>query len=294
MTASVSLIIVSWNSAAIIGATLDSIRQLDYPRDQLRVVVVDNHSSDDSVRLIRQRYPEVEVRAELINHGFAGGNNVGMKSAPADYFALVNPDVVLHPDWLTENIAVLEADANIGVLGSKIFYGNRVMLQHTGGFLRPNLLSYHRGDGELDIGQYDQISDSDYATGAAFVTRRSVAERLGYLPEAYFMYYEETEFCFRARQQGFRVAYAPKAVCYHDEKHSLGRSASARYLLLYHRSRYLFALRNLQTREQRLAFIAEERDWLNFHIRSYRYRALLQRSKLANWREMVKYKWMLP
>jgi GT2 family glycosyltransferase len=276
---SVTAIIVSWNSAAIIGKTLESIHALDFPAEALHTVVVDNGSTDGTVRLVQERFPTVMVLAEATNHGFAKGNNLGMVACPADYFALINPDVELHPAWLRHALDPLERDPSVGVVGSKLYFGNRVLLQHAGGMLRDNLLTYHLGANELDIGQYAHPRDIDYATGAAFLTRGTLVEALGGLPEAYFMYYEETEFCYRARQRGWRVVYAPEAVGYHDERHSLSGAASWRYLWLYHRSRYLFALRNLTTAAERQRFLSAEQAWLRRLGRSVRYRLLLQRSK---------------
>jgi GT2 family glycosyltransferase len=290
---SVTVIIVSWNSAKIIGSALESIRALDYSADQLQTVVVDNNSADDSVAFVRKHFPTVKVFAELDNLGFARGNNVGMRNAPSDYYAFVNPDVTLEPDWLRNIITLMDADPSIGIVGSKIFYGNRVLLQHTGGMLRDNLLTYHLGANELDIGQFEQQREIDYAMGAAFVARRSTAEALGYMSDAYFMYYEETEFCYRTRKLGQRVVYLPSAVAYHNERFSLSGTPSWRYLWFYHRSRYLFALRNLTTPDERLRFLRAEREWLHIMGRSQRYRLLLQRSKLAHWRLLLTNQWLL-
>lgn len=290
---SVSIIIVSWNSAKIIGSALDSISQLDYPADQRQTVVVDNNSADNSVEFVRQTFPTVQVFAEPNNLGFAGGNNIGMRRTPADYYAFVNPDVTLEPDWLSNIITAMEADPSIGIVGSKIFYGNRILLQHTGGMLQDNLLTYHLGANQLDIGQFQAQREIDYAMGAAFVVRRGTAERLGYMADAYFMYYEETEFCYRTRKLGQRVVYLPSAIAYHNERFSLSGTPSWRYLWFYHRSRYLFALRNLTTALERSRFLTAERHWLSLIGRSARYRLLLQRSKLAHWRLLLNNPWLL-
>src|ERR1700694_4924074 len=118
----VSIVIVTMNSAEFVGKALDSIQKQSYPADRLRTVVVDHASKDGTVERIRKDYSWVTVIAERVNHGFAGGNNIGMKAYPADYFALINPDVVLDANWLHNVIAVMEADPKIGVGGSKIFY----------------------------------------------------------------------------------------------------------------------------------------------------------------------------
>jgi len=290
----VTLILVAYNSAAFVAKALDSVKSQTYPAEAIHTVVVDNASQDDTVRLIHETYPWATLIPETINHGFARGNNLAMRCHPADYFALVNADVVLHPDWLANIIRVLEADASIGVAGSKIFYGNRVLLQHTGGMFRENALTYHLGVNEFDIGQYDAQCDIDYAMGAAFVTRGGLARSLNYLPEAYFMYYEEAEYCVRVRRAGHRVVYVPTAIAYHDEKYSQsGKGASWRFLSLYHRARYLFVLRTMNTPEERQQFCRAEREWLRRYARGGHYQILLLQSLLANWPQLKADPWLL-
>jgi len=248
---------------------------------------------DETVNVVRQQFPWVTVLPEKVNHGFAVGNNIAMRRFHADYFALVNADVVVHPDWLSSLVQVMEADPRIGVAGSKVFFGNRVLLQHTGGMLRENALSYHLGANEFDIGQYDTLRDVDYVIGAALAFRGDMARSLGYLHNGYFFYFEEADFCANARKAGYRVVYVPGAVAYHDEKHSLSGTVSRKYLVMYHRSRYLFALRNLKTDEERRTFCAAERNWQGNNVRDLTYRLLLLRSKLAHWRLLLKDPWLL-
>src|SRR5258708_6409306 len=225
-TLSVVIAIVTWNSARIIAATLDSIRKQDYPQEYVRTVIVDNNSQDGTPNLINSRFPWVKVLAERKNHGFARGNNIAMRTFPADVFALVNPDVILDPLWLRSAVEILQEAPGVGVVASKLFYSNRVLLQHTGGIVQENAITQHRGDREFDIGQYETPRDVDYAMGAALVTRADLAQSLDYLPEAYFMYYEEADYCLRARKQGYAVRYCPQAVAYHDERHSLSGKPS--------------------------------------------------------------------
>jgi hypothetical protein len=214
-----------------------------------------------------------------------------MRGVPSDFYALINPDVTLHPDWLRSAVGAMVTDASIGVIGSKVFYGNRMLLQHTGGMLRDNLLTYHLGADELDIGQYDQPREVPYVMGAAMLIRREVTEALGYLPDAYFMYYEETEFCLRAHLGGWRVLYWPDAVAYHDERRSFSNRHDGRYsgrfLRAYHQSRYLFALRNLHTAMERERFLVAERAWRRSLGRAPRRRWWLLRSLLAHWRVLL-------
>ncbi|GAB4547292.1 MAG: hypothetical protein OHK0023_08390 [Anaerolineae bacterium] len=292
MAASVTLIYVSWNSAGFIRSAMDSALALDFPSEQRRIVVVDNGSQDETVAILRAEYPQITLIAEPINHGFAKANNIAMQRYPADYFALINTDVRLERPWLKVIIAAMEADSSIGVAGCKIFHSNGLLLQHTGAMIRPNLLTYHLGANEFDLGQHDQPRECDYVMGAACVVRGRVAAKVGYLHEGYFMYYEETELCYRARQAGHKVLYLPKAVAIHDERHSLSRRPSLKYLWRYHRSRYLFAMRNLTTSEQRRAFCDAERAWWRESARDVRYRVLMWAARRSHGALLREHPWL--
>jgi len=291
----ITAIVVTWNSSASVSHTLESIRAQRYSPGFVQTVVIDNASSDGTPALIRRNFPEVKLIAAGGNHGFARANNLAMRDCPADLFALVNPDAILHPDWLYAVVEAFHSTPEMGVLASKVFYSNRLLLQHTGGMVHPNALTYHLGDGEFDIGQYNEPYPVDYAIGAALVTRGDMAQRLGYLPEAYFMYYEETDYCFQVRRAGYQVLYQPRAVAYHDERHSYAYTGrrGKQFFERYHRSRYLFALRQFTTLEQRRAFIAAERVWLARSRLSLPDRWLLLRSKLSHWRKLMRNAWLL-
>ncbi len=293
MTPTVSLIIVTMNSAGFVGKALDSIQKLNFPRECLTTVVVDNISHDGTPDLIARDYPDVKLIRSDKNTGFAGGNNIGMRAFPADYYALVNPDVVLDSGWLRALVGVMEADSSIGVAGSKVFYADGERLQHAGAMFRGNALTYHIGDGERDNGQYDALCDCDYVIGAALLIRASVAAELNYLPEAYFpAYYEEAEFCWRTRQAGHRVVYVPQAVALHDEKHSGSGRLTLKYIRRYHTRRYLFAMRNFTTPEDRRRFTEAERAWRRENARGIRIGVLLAFCKLSNWRYILKNLWI--
>lgn len=289
----VTLIYVTYNSGKYIRTALDSAQALDYPTDQRRIVVVDNASQDWTTDIVEAEYPDVMLIEERKNHGFAGGNNLAMRRYPADYFALINADVRLEPGWLKAVIGALEADPGVGIVGSKIFFAGTGLLQHAGAGIRPNALTYHIGTGEPDTGQHDQPRDCDYVMGAAFAMRGPLAAQLGYLHEGYFMYFEETDLCVAARRAGYKVRYVPGAVAHHDEKGSLSGRPTAKYLWRYHRSRYLFAMRNMLSHAERRAFCTAERAWLRESARDPRYRALMLAAKLSHPAKLLRNGWLL-
>lgn len=235
-----AIIIVTYNHIEYVGDCLRSLAGLDpAPRE---IVVVDNASRDGTAAMVRSEFPEVRLIEAGANLGFAGGCNLGVRTTTAPLIALANPDLVVRPDWLGELCAPLERWPQAGVAGGKLVYRDG-RLQHAGGELRlPLALGHHRGVGEADRGQYDACAAVEYVTGAALATRRAVWEELNGLDERFFpAYYEEVDFCMRARMAGYQVLYTPRAVASHIEGSSVGQG-SARYLRLYHfnRLRYLF------------------------------------------------------
>ena len=236
-----AIIIVTYNHADYIADCLRSMTALDPAPGE--VVVVDNASRDGTAALIRAEFPDIRLIEAGANLGFAGGCNLGVRTTGAAAIVLANPDLVVPPDWLAHLCAPLERWPGLGVVGCKLRYRDGRTLQHAGGLVRlPLALGHHRGVGEEDRGQYNALEVVEYVTGAALACPRAVWDELGGLDEQFFpAYYEEVDFCTRARQAGYRVIYAPQAVATHIEGTSVGQG-SARYLRLFHfnRLRYLF------------------------------------------------------
>jgi GT2 family glycosyltransferase len=163
------------------------------------------------------------------------------RSAPNPVIFL-NPDTEVCEGWL-ENLCAAFADPAVGVVGCKILGEDGQTLQHMGGLVRANGLTEHIGRGEVDEGQYDQVSDVEYVTGAAIAIRRQVWDALGGFDTGYYpAYFEELELCWRARASGYRVVVEPKARVLHLERGSFQKSGDFRSA--YHRNRIRFVLRN--------------------------------------------------
>src|SRR5206468_2617305 len=214
---SASIVVVSYNTSAHIGSCLLSLMALDYP--EMEIIVVDNASTDGSAELVRSRFPGVEVVELPTNKGFAGAASVGLYMASGDVVATVNPDVTLDPDWLAAVASTLRSLGDIGVIGSKILYPDKRTIQHAGGVVHyPLATTEHIGRGEADSGQYEQPREAQFVTGAALAMWREVGRALHFFDEEYFpLYYEDVDLCWRAREEGLRVLYQPKAIAYHKE-----------------------------------------------------------------------------
>jgi O-antigen biosynthesis protein len=256
---SVTVIVLNWNGRAYLPDCLSALLAVDYP--DYRVTVVDNASSDDSVAWVRERYPQVEVIENQQNLGFAGGNNVALRRLATDYAVLLNPDVIVSRHWLRHLLRPMIADPTIGIAGCKLTFPNG-RIQHAGGFITaPQALPGHFGLNEVDEGQYDQAGDVEYVTGAALALTRPLLDTIGLLDEGYFLYYEEVDFCWRARQAGFRVVYVPQATAVHDES-ALSVRGSLAYLERMHSGRWRFLLKQFELDTLLNETLAAEREWL--------------------------------
>ena len=237
---------------------LDALLAQDYP--DFEVIVVDNASSDGSADFVAEKYPQVRLVCNERNLGFAGGCNVGLRAAAGDVLVLLNQDTVVQPGWLNALASVLD-DPGVGVAGCKILEADGVTLSHCGGSLElVSAQTQHYGADELDEGQYDKAVDVDYVTGAAFAVRRDVLDRIGLMDERFFPgYYEDTDFCLRARKASFRIRYVPDAVVIHHVSAST-RQHWVRRRFYYYRNRLLFLFKHLSPSQILTEFIPAERE----------------------------------
>lgn len=238
-----TVIVLAWNGVEYLDACLRSVLAQDHP--DFEVLVVDNGSTDGSAALVSTTFPQVRLIRNEHNLGFAGGNNVGLRAANGDILVLLNQDTVVQPGWLAALARALETCPGAGVVGGKILDPDGRTLQHAGGYIRhPLALGQHLGHGEIDNGQYDTACKVEYVTGAAMALKRKVLAAVGDLDEGFFPgYFEDVDFCYRARQAGYAVWYTPEAVLHHLESASMRRD-SFRGHCAYYRNRLRFALKS--------------------------------------------------
>lgn len=210
----VSILIVNYNGFEVLDPCLTSLGKSTYPN--FEVIVVDNGSTDGSAEKVEKKYKEVTLVKAGKNLGFAGGNNLALKSASGKYIVLLNGDTEVEPDWLDRLVKFAEKTPDAGVFASKVlFFDNKKVLNSAGGCCDIYGFSPLRGTFDKDIGQYDKQETVFYAHGAAMMVRRSLIEKIGFLDEDYFIYHEEMDFCWRTWISGSKVYYVPEAVAYH-------------------------------------------------------------------------------
>jgi hypothetical protein len=200
------------------------------------------------VSIVAHEFPDVTVLTSDRNLGYAGGNNLGLRFARGEYILFLNNDATVERETVTRLIEAADEDHRIGVLGCKIYLGEGPTLQHAGGILLPWGISRLVGCGERDTGQFDEIRDVDWVSGAAFMMKRGVVDLVGPLETYFGLYEEDIDLCFRARKAGFRVVYVSDAVAHHRGSIATDTllDAPGKYYWRQ-RSRIVFALKNFGT-----------------------------------------------
>ena len=237
-----AVIILNWNGLADTVECLESLRGIAYPNYE--TIVVDNGSSGDDVRLLRERFGEqIRIIASPDNLGFAGGANLAIREAIGrgdEYVLLLNNDVTVDSRFLDELVRAAEERPDAAALCPKIYFHDRpAVICSTGGRVSPWAGAARQvGRGEEDRGQYERVAVRDYADGAAMLMRRLALERVGLLDEEYFAYWEETDWCDRAAEAGYRSYYVPAARVWHRTVRS--QAPDAEYYYLYRRNALLF------------------------------------------------------
>jgi GT2 family glycosyltransferase len=240
----VAVIVLSWNGREMTMACLASLIASDYP--SLDIYLVDNASSDGTVDSVRTSYAErVHLVVNKKNLGFAGGNNTGICKAlddGADFVLLLNNDTTVAPDMISHLVDAARDNAGMGIFGPKIYYENPPdQIWYAGGdVLLARGTVRHIGIREKDRGQHDTPREVDYVSGCALMARRDVIEQIGVLDETYKMYFEDTDFCMRARRAGFGCYFAPRARMWHKISPSTGGQTSPRKIKRKLRSSWIF------------------------------------------------------
>jgi GT2 family glycosyltransferase len=211
---SVTVIILNYNCQTFLANCIESLLLTNY--SNLKIVLVDNNSEDRSLELVKQQFGEkIQILSLDKNYGFSKGNNFGAANKNSDYLVFLNPDTKVHPNWLHYLISTMERDSKIGIAQPKLLQMNGKLIDSTGGFIDSQGLVWNRGHNEKDLGQYDKSSNIFYAKGAALIIRNDLWLKLKGFDPLFFVYYEETDLCWRAWENGYKVAYVPNAVVYH-------------------------------------------------------------------------------
>ncbi len=270
-----SVIIVNWNTGQLLSDCLMALfNEIENLKSQ--IIVVDNHSSDDSIPLAKQLFPSVNYLENSFNGGFAKANNQGLKWATGKYILFLNPDTKVQKDSIHRLIHFLDENPRTGIVGGKLIYPDgkpqhsyfkfptvfalkQFVALH---YLNPNYFP-QPGDekevlwvkrlvrwGYLDYIPREKLIDStnlnstipfeiDYPVGACFLIRGEMVKQIGMFDERFFLYCEETDFCLRAKQKGWEIHSVPAAIIVHYAGASTGKTGDKRFKI-WSKSQYLY------------------------------------------------------
>jgi GT2 family glycosyltransferase len=239
----VSIILVQYNQQHLTKACLDSLSRITYPNYE--IFVIDNGSTNSSIEQMTHT-PQIRWINSAINLGFAGGNNLALQQITEGHVLLLNNDTVVPAGFLEPLVATLINHPEAGIVSPKIKYFNsNDIIQYAGtGEIHPfTCRGTTRGFQEKDRGQWDEEIPTGLAHGACMLISRNVLDRIGNLYEGYFLYYEEYDYCLRARQAGFQIYYNGLTHILHKASMTVGMESSLKCYQMA-RNRILFARRN--------------------------------------------------
>lgn len=252
-----AIIILNYNNA---DETINCVKRLTKFVKNAQIIVVDNRSTDNSKGKLEKEFKTTKIILTFgsVNGGFAYGNNLGIQMAIQkgfEYICVLNNDVIINNDFLSPLLRKLSNDSTIGVIGPCIIDDNDFVI-NTGNKIKMTSISFKHGinEGEKFHNVTDKIFDCDFLTGACLIFRSSIINVVGYLPEQYFLNFEETEWCRKIKMNKYRVVCDAQSVICHTGEKTIGKINGLQVYFL-RRNIVLFELRNGNLFEKIIFFI---------------------------------------
>lgn len=248
----VSIILLNYNNTPFTIDCLKSLNEITYKN--VEVIVVDNASREDPTEALKAVYPDVVMVMSKDNLGYAGGNNLGTEAARGKHVLFLNNDTEVEPEFLEPLVAKLESDPSIGMVSPKIiYYDTDNLIQYAGsaGINPYTGRGTKIGHLEPDDGKHDTSTPTQLVHGAALLAPMEAIEKVGLMPDIFFIYYEEHDWCERFKRNGYKMFYVAESKIYHKESATVGRISPMKSYYMT-RNRLMFIRRN----NQGLTFLA--------------------------------------
>jgi hypothetical protein len=259
------IVVLNYNGGKLLRNCLGSLANVTYPN--FSIIVADNDSKDDSLKMVREEFPKVVVIENKKNLGFATGNNVGVRYAlenGADYVLLLNQDTEVEPDFLEKLIVVGEKNPQVGILSPLIFWKRTKEIWFSGGKINwLTMKSFHEKN--LRTGA---PYTTGFITGCSILIKKKVLEKIGSLSENFFLYWEDADFSYQAKKADFTNLVVPESRIYHFEVSNLPTGKKLYWLVL---SGLIFFKRN-STKAVYLwikfyTFLRRTKNWFDVRLR---------------------------
>lgn len=240
----VSIISINYNGLLVTLDMIRSLKKISYPA--IEIIIVDNNSNEDPDE-ITTLFPDVTLLKNPTNQGFAGGNNRGIEISKGEYILLLNNDTLVPEGFLEPLVKRALSNNRIGLISPKLVYYEDPTIIQFAGYNDINPIT-GRGHGigfnEKDNGQYDIAKQTSRGHGAAMFMPRRVIEQIGFMPEIYFLYYEEMDYCEKIKKGGFEIWYEPASKIIHKESMAVGKHSTLKTYYMS-RNRLLYLRRNV-------------------------------------------------
>ena len=244
----IAVVILNWNGQQLLQQFLPSI--LEHSKvENCTIYIADNASTDDSIAIVKSKFPTVKIIQNIKNGGYAKGYNDSLKHIDADIYALVNSDIEVTKNWLTPIISEFEKDKNTAIIQPKILnYKNKIFFEYAGsggGFIDKYGFAFCRGrifnHLEKDNNQYNDTSEIFWASGACFFIRATVFKELNGFDEEFFAHQEEIDLCWRAQNSGHQIMYVGNSTVYHVGGATLNEANPKKTYLNFRNSLFMLA-----------------------------------------------------
>ncbi len=246
----VAVVILNWNGRKFLEKFLPSV--VKHSQGLAEIIIADNASTDDSIEFMKLHYPEIRIILLEKNYGFSKGYNQALSQVEADYFVLLNSDIEVNENWILPVIEFMESDDSIAVCQPKLLsYHEPHKFEYAGaagGYIDKWGYPFCRGrlfqTMEEDQGQYDDIAEIFWATGACMFVKSKIYFEFGGLDDDFFAHMEEIDFCWRLKNSGYKIMYFPHAKVYHVGGGTLPK-VSSRKTYLNFRNNIILLYKNL-------------------------------------------------
>ena len=256
----VAVVILNWNGEVFLKKFLPSVKK--YLPSFAKIVVADNDSTDGSVAFIQHHYPEIRVIQNNENGGYAKGYNDALKQIDSQYYILLNSDIEVSSNWIEPIISFMDQNEQVAACQPKIrSFHEKQYFEYAGaagGYIDKYGYPFCRGrifqSLEEDRGQYNDICEVFWASGACMFVRAEVFHELGGLDEDFFAHMEEIDFCWRAKNRGHHIYYHPQSVVYHVGGGTLPKSNPHKTYLNF-RNNFFLLYKNVEPNRLFITFI---------------------------------------
>lgn len=209
----ISIIILNYNAGNLLLECVESIFNSNYKN--LEVIVVDNVSKDNSHKICKEKFANIVLIENKKNLGYCGGNNVGIEHANGEFLVILNPDVIVDPDWLNQLLSAFRKHGD-GLYQPKILATtDHSTIISAGNMIQLFGFGFSRGKGEKDVGQYEKDEEVGYASGTCLFSSSVIFRKIGNFDSYLFAYHDDLDLCWRGRLKGIKSFYVHNSIIYH-------------------------------------------------------------------------------